>query len=392
MPMSASLFSTDSQPEGLAFVCTTDGAIVRVVDDSLAGAAVRDSLFASVDESSQEACAIFLRTMARGGFSRSTPLRIGTRDVQCYGSCADGELRIVAVIDPNTAAPYAESISAGRGEPVFMELAREIRRTHSTYELYEELARMNNDLATAQRELARTVDQLQRLNSYKDELLGMAAHDLRNPLNANAAFITFLLHDARTLGDNNNTVLLERLRANSQYMIRLVDDILDFSAIEAGHVRLHLERSDLGPIVQGVVATMSILAQAKQVELRYSTEGEVPPLNLDQIKISQVVQNVISNAVQYSSSGTRVDVRLRAEGGYAVLEVEDRGPGIPSEELPNLFKPFTRLSTVKLAKQRGVGLGLAITRRLVEAHGGTIGVQSEVGRGSVFTIRLRVAG
>ncbi|HYK02136.1 MAG TPA: HAMP domain-containing sensor histidine kinase [Thermoanaerobaculia bacterium] len=379
---------TDSPPEGLSFVCTTDGAIVRLVDESLAGAAVRDSLSASVDESSKEACAIFLRTMARGGFSRSTPLRIGTRDVQCYGSCADGELRIVAVIDPNTAAPYAEYISSGRNEPAFMELAREIRRTHSTYELYEELARMNNDLATAQRELARTVDQLQRLNSYKDELLGVAAHDLRNPLNANAAFITFLLQDPGALGDNNK-VLLERLRANSQYMLRLVDDVLDFSAIEAGHVRLHLERSDLGPLVQGVVDTMRIIAEAKQVDLRYSAEGDLPPVNLDQIKISQVVQNVISNAVQYSSPGTRVDVRLRREAGFAVLEVEDRGPGIPPDELPNLFKPFTRLSTVKLAKQRSVGLGLAITRRLVEAHGGSIGVRSEVGRGSVFTIRLR---
>jgi signal transduction histidine kinase len=380
---------TDSRPEGLAFVCTTDGAIVRVVDGSLAGAAVHDSLSASVNESSKEACAIFVRTVARGGFARSTPLRIGSRDVQCYGSCADDELRIVAVLDPNTAAPYAEHISAQRNEPTFMELAREIRRTHSTYELYEELARMNNDLATAQRELARTVDQLQRLNSYKDELLGVAAHDLRNPLAANAAFITFLLQDTSAMSADN-LVLLERLRANSQYMLRLVDDVLDFSAIEAGHVRLHLEPSELAPLVQSVVATMSILADAKQVELRYSTDSDVPPLKLDRIKISQVVQNVIANAVQYSPAGSPVDVRLRGEAGFAVLEVEDRGPGISQDELPNLFKPFTRLSTVKLAKQRSVGLGLAITRRLVEAHGGTISVQSEVGRGSVFVIRLRV--
>jgi hypothetical protein len=88
-----------------------DGAVVRVVDESLTGASVRDSLTASVDESSKEACAIFLRTMARGGFARSTPLRIGTRDVQCYGSCADDELRIVGVIDPVTAAPFCASFA-----------------------------------------------------------------------------------------------------------------------------------------------------------------------------------------------------------------------------------------------------------------------------------------
>jgi signal transduction histidine kinase len=386
--MSASLFSNDSPPEGLAFVCTADGAIERVVDQSLAGAPLHDSLAASVDESSREACTIFVNTVARGGFARSTPLRIGTRDLQCYGSCADRELRIVAVVDPLSAAPYAEVIAADRDEPAFTELAREIRRTHTTYELYEELAHVNNELVTAQRELARTVEQLKRMNSYKDELLGMAAHDLRNPLNANAAFITFLLQDAQAASDDQ-LVLLQRLRSNSEYMLRLVDDVLDFSAIEAGHVRLHPEESSLPALTRGVVDTMTILAVGKQIDIRYSAEANVPPVKVDRIKISQVIQNVISNAVQYSPPGTPVDVRLSAADSYAVLEVEDHGPGIKPEELPDLFKPFTRLSTVKVARERSVGLGLAITRRLVEAHGGTISVRSEVGRGSVFTIRLR---
>jgi signal transduction histidine kinase len=379
MPMTV-LPSSNGSPEGIALVCGRDGAVRQVVSAAIEGAAFAESLCGSVDPSSSEACEIFIHSAARAGFARSTPLRLGTRDVHCFGLCKDDALRVVAVIDPAAAADVAE----GAG---FEELAHEIRRAHSTYELYEELARVNNDLVTAQRELARTVAELKRLNAYKDELLGMAAHDLRNPLNANAAFITFLMEDAAKMSDDN-LVILDRLRANSRYMLRLVDDVLDFSAIQAGHVRLQLEETGLDPLVRSVVEIMRIMAVGKQIDLRYSVEGALPRLRVDPIKLSQAVQNVVSNAIQYSRHGTRVDVRLRAIEGAVEMEIEDRGPGIPPDELAELFVPFRRLSTSKLATQRSVGLGLAITRRLVEAHGGTIDVKSDVGKGSVFTIRL----
>ncbi|HYO78080.1 MAG TPA: HAMP domain-containing sensor histidine kinase [Thermoanaerobaculia bacterium] len=389
MQMTASSSSNDSAPpEGIALVCAKDGTVRRVVLASLEGAAVRDSLCASADDASQQTCVLFVRSIDSAGFSRSSPLRLGSRDVHCYGFASGDDLFVVAVIDPANAAPFAEHVAGAHGQPPFHALAQEIRRTQSTYELYEQLARVNNELVTAQRELARTVAELKRLNAYKDELLGVAAHDLRNPLNANAAFITFLIEDAEQMSDNN-LVLLDRLRANSTYMLRLVDDVLDFSAIEAGHVRLHLEESALDLIVSRVIATMRILAEVKQVEVRYTPNRDLPPLQLDRIKMSQAVQNVVSNAVQYSPQKSAVDVRLIAEEGFVTIEVEDRGPGIPPEEREDLFKPFKRLSTVKFAKQRSVGLGLAITRRLVEAHGGTIAVESEVGKGSIFRIRLK---
>jgi signal transduction histidine kinase len=380
MPMSVSPLPNDSLPEGLALVCAPDGAIVRVVQSTLEGAAVRDSLCASVDASSTEACEVFLRSTTRGGFARSTPLRIGTRDVQCFGDCVNDELHVIGVLDPATAGAFAESIEG------FGELAQEIRRTHSTYELYEELARLNNELVTAQRELARTVAELQRLNAFKDELLGMAAHDLRNPLNANAAFITFLLEDAENLPDDS-LLLLDRLKKNSHYMLRLVESVLDFSAIESGHVRLSKEETSLDDVLRGILETLRIIAVGKQVEIAYTPVGDIPLLQLDRIKIGQAIQNLVSNAVQYSPTGASVEVRLHAHGGVTI-EVEDHGPGISDAELPSLFKPFTRLSTSKLATQRSVGLGLAITRRLVEAHGGSIDVQTKIGQGSTFIIHL----
>jgi signal transduction histidine kinase len=382
--MSASPSSTDSHtPEGLALICRTDGTIDHVVVTSLEGAPVAGSLCASVDESSAEACALFLRGVVRGVFARSTPLRIGTRDVHCFGVYNQERLRIVGVIDPLTAGPFAESVEG------FGDVAAEIRRTHSTYELYEELARVNNELVTAQRELARTVAELQRLNSYKDELLGMAAHDLRNPLNANDAFIAFLMEDAESMGEDN-MVLLDRLHSNSRYMLRLVENVLDFSAIQAGSVRLQLETVAIEEIIASVLQTMRIIGEGKGVQVCADIAGPIPTLHIDPIKITQVVQNLVSNAVQYSPPQTTVDVYAKLDGRWVEIEVEDHGPGISADELPRLFQPFTRLSTVKFAQQRSVGLGLAITRRLVEAHRGTIAVRSEVGKGSVFTVRLPV--
>ncbi|HEX6096341.1 MAG TPA: HAMP domain-containing sensor histidine kinase [Thermoanaerobaculia bacterium] len=375
--------------EGLAFVCAPDGSVRELVAAELEGAQLGATLGESVDESSQEAARLFLRGVVRGGFARSTPLRIWTRDAHCFGMRDGDALRIVAVIDPASAAAFAET------KPGFEPLAQEIRRTLSTYELYEELALVNNDLVTAQRELARTVAELQRLNGYKDELLGMAAHDLRSPLTANAGFIRFLQEDSEGLPENTRT-LLAHLRTNSEYMQRLVESVLDFAAIQSGHVRLQLESCALEEIVRSVVETMRILAGGRGITIHLQTEAELPRMQLDPIKIQQAVQNLVANAVQYTPNGGEVDVRLGrvVENGVRTgveIEVEDRGPGIPPHELPELFKPFTRVSTVKLSKHRSVGLGLAITRRLIEAHGGTIDVRSEVGRGSTFRILLRVS-
>ncbi|MGZ5474272.1 MAG: sensor histidine kinase, partial [Thermoanaerobaculia bacterium] len=164
--------------------------------------------------------------------------------------------------------------------------------------------------------------------------------------------------------------------------------VLDFAAIQSGRVRLQLEKCSPAAIAGEVVETMRILAEARGVAIRFDADADGPRMQLDPIKITQAVQNLVANAVQYTPDGGTVDVRLRAIQGGVEIEVEDRGPGIPPEELPQLFKPFTRLSTVAPSKHRSVGLGLAITRRLVEAHGGSIDVRSEVGKGSTFLVRL----
>jgi two-component system, OmpR family, sensor kinase len=385
--MSESEINASPLPAGIALVCTTEGAI-RSVARSLEGASLAPTLCECVDAASFEACSVFIQSTTRGSLTRSTPLRIGTRDLHFFGSCTNDELRVIGVIDPSQAAPFAEEIARETTDSAFLRLAAEVRRTQSTYELYEQLARMNNELVTAQRELARSNAELQRLNSYKDELLGMAAHDLRNPLHVNGSIISFLLDDGAGIGADER-LLLDRLASNSQYMSRLVDSVLDFAAIQSGRVRLDREPSSLADVIGGIVEMLRIIAVARHVEIRYTSEP-LAELQIDRVKVGEALQNIISNAVQYSPPNSIVDVRVRPAGERAEIEVEDRGPGIAADEIPRLFEPFTRLTTAKQGRQRSVGLGLAITKRLIEAHGGSIAVSSEVGKGTTFVVSLPV--
>lgn len=388
--MSALSSSTDSSPEGVAFTCDAAGAIRGVALSTLVDGTLEGTLFGCLDSTSLNACTIFLSSVVTSGYARSMPLRLGGRSMHCFGFAPDDTLRVVAVIDPLQGAALADEAVRESGDAAFQTLGDEIRRTHSVYDLYEELARLNNELVTAQREQARANAELRRVNEYKNELLGIAAHDLRNPLSANGAFIDFLLDGSEGFTEEN-LLLLDRLRKNNRFMRRLVEDILDFSAIESGHVRLRLQESDLAQVVGGVVATMRIVAERKSVDVGFTIDPDVPPLPVDRIKLMQAVQNLIANAVSYSPAGATVDVRIVREDGFVRIEVEDRGPGIPPDEQADLFKPFVRLSTARTgSSDRSVGLGLAITKRMVEAHGGTITVDSEVGRGSTFVIRLPV--
>ena len=388
--MTVSSSSIASSPEGLAFRCTPSGEVRRVVRSTLAEAAIAASLADSVSEGSLEAAAVFIRALSRGEFARSMPLRIGMRDVHCFGLMQrerDEEIiRVVGVIDPLEAAPFAEDIAAHDLDRGFATLAQEIRRTHSTYELYEELARTNNELVTAQRELARTNAELTRLSTWKTEILGMAAHDLRNPLAANKGFLTFLQQDSAAFPEDSR-MLLRRLQSNSDYMLQLVESVLDFSAIESGTVRLTREPRSLAAAVEEVVVTLRVVAEARSIAIELSEEP-LPPLPVDRIKIMEALHNLIGNAVQYSPRGSVVEVRVRRDGESALVDIEDHGPGIPDQEIPELFTPFKRLSTARFGRRRSVGLGLAITRRLIEAHGGRISVASTVGKGTTFTVQL----
>jgi signal transduction histidine kinase len=229
---------------------------------------------------------------------------------------------------------------------------------------------------------------LQRINEEKNEILGMAAHDLRNPLGAIQAYGELLRDTKAALSIEERGEIIERIGLLSTSMLHLVSDLLDISAIEAGKLKLDLQETDLVPLVQANVAVNSLLARRKHVALVFHNHGPGSVARVDRTKMEQVLDNLITNAIKFSPAGAQVTVRLYQDDGAAVIAVCDEGPGIPAQEREKLFQPFCRAGTQGTWGEPSTGLGLAIVRRIVEAHGGRVWMESEINKGSTFYVSV----
>jgi len=243
----------------------------------------------------------------------------------------------------------------------------------------------------AEEEITQKNAQLVELNKEKNRLLGMAAHDLRNPLSIVNTASAFLLDDAsQRLPEAKRAEFLRRINSGSKFMLRLIDDLLDVAKIEAGKLDLELREGDLCALIEENLAINRMLANNKSIRLDFAPESGLPPLRFDRDKIEQVLNNLVSNALKFSAPGTTVTVLASRGDGNVVVSIRDQGQGIPTEELDQLFKPFGRTSVRGTAGEKSSGLGLAICRRIVEGHGGRIWAESELGKGSVFSFSLPV--
>jgi signal transduction histidine kinase len=253
---------------------------------------------------------------------------------------------------------------------------------------YDEFSRLNNELATSQRELARRNAELARLNDQKNQFLGIAAHDLRNPLEVILTYSQFLLDEASGRLEPEQVEFVETIRSSSEFMLNLVENLLDVAKIEAGRLDLDLAETDLGELLERNVSLNRTLAQKKSIEVLLSGPPGLPTMRIDAAKIEQVLNNLIGNAVKFSPRGSTVEVRAEDRGDCVVLWVRDQGPGVPADELDRLFRPFGRTRVRASGGEKCTGLGLAIVKKVVEGHGGRIDVESVVGAGATFSVFL----
>ncbi len=230
--------------------------------------------------------------------------------------------------------------------------------------------------------------QLEALNEQKNRFLGMAAHDLRNPLTAISGISNLLASMLEGVLDAEQKELLGHIETSSGFMLELIDDLLDIAAIEEGRIDLLTLDLDLCEVVAGSVARHRHLARAKSIELCFEPPSTPVVARADERRLVQVLDNLLSNATKYSPSGTTTTIALGVEGDAVVLSVRDQGPGIAKAEQVRLFEPFERASSRVTGGERSTGLGLAITKKIVEAHGGNVSLESEVGEGSTFEVRL----
>ena len=255
---------------------------------------------------------------------------------------------------------------------------------------YEELSRLNNDLINMQRELAKKNRELDELNKLKNQFLGIAAHDLRNPLGVIMGYSSFLLEESEGHWSDDQIKMLKSISSSSEFMLHLLNNLLDISSIESGKLNLDLNRSDIVKLIERNVELNSVIAHKKNINISFTYMQKIPDLLIDTGKIEQVLNNLISNAVKFSHPGNDIYITIQLKGNEAVIAVADHGQGIPEPELHKLFKPFEKNMVKSTAGEKSTGLGLSIVRKLVEGHNGNVWVESKKGEGSVFYFSLPV--
>jgi len=182
--------------------------------------------------------------------------------------------------------------------------------------------------------------------------------------------------------------MLETIHHSSEKILTLVNELLNVSVIESGHLELKMENADLRTIFEKCIKLNKNIAEKKEMSLSLDIEGEIPAVNCDPKKIEEVLTNFVTNALKYSQPKTAVRVLLKTEEGKLFFSVTDQGQGISSEEQGKLFKTFSKTTSETTGGESSTGLGLSIVKKIIEAHGGEIGVQSEIGKGSTFYAKI----
>lgn len=241
-------------------------------------------------------------------------------------------------------------------------------------------------------EKSRLYEELLLLNKQKNKFLGIAAHDLRSPINVIKHSIEILL--GNYVGELNaqQREILQRLDRVSENMLNLVNDLLDVSAIESGQLKLILQPVELVSFLREIEHNHQCLARPKQINLSLRLPEALPIVMLDPVRINQVFFNLISNAIKFSFPKSSITISCEAQEETVLFSISDQGQGIPQEEQSKLFEDFSKTSVRPTGGEKSTGLGLAIVKRIVEAHGGQITVESLVGEGSIFYVKLPISG
>ncbi|EYF06482.1 ATP-binding protein [Chondromyces apiculatus] len=258
-------------------------------------------------------------------------------------------------------------------------------------DMADRIARAQRDLSTLKDALALRLSEVQEASRLKDEFLGVVSHELRTPLNAILGWSRILR--SGSMPNTSRERALETIERNATLQAKLVEDLLDASRIVSGKLQLDMGQVDLERVIHAAVDSVTLAAEAKGVTLTAEATGPAP-VRGDAARLQQVVWNLLSNAIKFTPRAGEVTLRLEEGIGETYqLVVTDTGQGITADFLPHVFERFRQADATVTRKHGGLGLGLAIVRQLVEAHGGTVRVESEgEGKGARFTVELPQAG
>jgi signal transduction histidine kinase len=264
------------------------------------------------------------------------------------------------------------------------------RMIENLREAYSELEKKVEDRTRA---LALANERLKELDRTKSHFVAHVSHELRTPLTAIKGAVDLMLREMAGPLTDKQIHYLTRVRANTQHLAGLINDLLDLSKIESGKIEVKSRRVSLGGVVHEVVEALRPVAAEKVIALETTLHEPSILVWADRDKINQVLMNLIGNAIKFTPVHGRVTVSALRNGGESVqVSVSDNGPGVAPHDREKIFAKFYRVAEVNGENSKGTGLGLAIAKALVELHGGKIWVESEEGRGSTFSFTLPVCG
>jgi two-component system phosphate regulon sensor histidine kinase PhoR len=234
------------------------------------------------------------------------------------------------------------------------------------------------------------ITDLRRLERVRQDFVANVSHEFRTPLTAIQGFAETLLSGA--LEDPaNRRRFVEIIREHATRLARLTEDLLKLSRIEAGQLKLEFRPVSVAPLIESCVETAHLKAVPRQLALRVSLPEALPPVRGDSNSLQEVLQNLLDNALQYTPAGGNIDVSAACSDGRVIVTVADTGIGIPQVEQERIFERFYRVDAARSREAGGTGLGLSIARHIMEAHGGTLWVESAVGEGSRFHFSIPIA-
>ncbi|MDD4192704.1 MAG: hybrid sensor histidine kinase/response regulator [Mangrovibacterium sp.] len=279
-------------------------------------------------------------------------------------------------------------------ELVVREAFEKHRLISDNRKLMQNLQEINTTLDDKVKERTRELEilnkRLSELNMEKNRYIGMVAHDLRNPIGLAASYSDLLIEDYDSTSRNDQLEYLGYINSNCYFSLDLIRDFLDTSKIEAGIFDLHDETQDYLAFMKHHISKNELFARSKSQKIVLQSTNDQIMTSFDSNKIQQVINNLLSNAIKYSLPDTLIRIEVSVEGDLILTKVIDQGQGIPESELSKIFQPFQTTSVKSTGNEKSTGLGLAIVKKIVEAHHGTITVESEPGKGSIFSFTLPI--
>ena len=240
------------------------------------------------------------------------------------------------------------------------------------------------------REIEEKGRQIEAANRHKSEFLANVSHELRTPLNAIIGFSEVLLEKMFGELNEKQNEYVDDILSSGRHLLSLINDILDLAKIEAGRMELELTKFDLPSAVENALILVRERVSRRGIKLERMIDEKLSEFVGDERKIKQVLLNLLSNAVKFTPEGGKIHVEARLTDGSVIVSVADTGIGVAPEDQETIFEEFRQVGTTYAHKREGTGLGLTLTRKFVEMHGGKIWVESEVGKGSKFTFTLPI--